>query len=175
MAKSRSAGGPSLFQIKQKAWSLKDQFTIKNESGKDVYVVTGRAVSLVDQLRFCDLKGTELAFLKQKVIAAAPTFRISRPGQPDAVIKRAAFSIKPKLKLEIAGESPIEIKGKLSGYEYEFKRSGAPVAHVSQKWFSIADTYGVAITGDVDEVLILVATVAIDQINAQPVPQGRQM
>jgi uncharacterized protein YxjI len=38
------------------------------------------------------------------------------------------------------------------------------VAHVSKRWFRVRDTYGVEIEPGEDDVLILAATVAIDQM-----------
>ena len=46
--------------IKQKLWSWKDKFTVKDEYGEDRYTVEGEFFSLGRKLHVCDMAGREL-------------------------------------------------------------------------------------------------------------------
>jgi uncharacterized protein YxjI len=50
-------------------------------------------------------------------------------------------------------------------HEYQFKRDGDKVAEVSKRWFRMRDTYGIEVTPDADDALILACTVCIDQMS----------
>ena len=50
-------------------------------------------------------------------------------------------------------------------HEYEIERDGEKIAEVSKRWFRIRDTYGIEIAPNEDDVLILAATVCIDEMS----------
>lgn len=41
------------YQMKQRLWTLGEKFTIKDETGQDVFFVEGKILSLGDKLSFC--------------------------------------------------------------------------------------------------------------------------
>jgi uncharacterized protein YxjI len=53
--------------MKQKLFSWGDDFSIRDEEGRDVFLVDGKALSFGDQLTFRDPEGHELAFIRQKL------------------------------------------------------------------------------------------------------------
>ena len=62
------------YVMKQKLFSLGDDFYIKDESGGDVFFVDGKVFTLGKKLSFQDLEGNELAFIKQKLLSWGPTY-----------------------------------------------------------------------------------------------------
>ena len=56
-----------IYRVKEKFWSLGNNFTITDEAGLNCYRVTGKAFSWGDKLSFQDMEGKELAFIKQKI------------------------------------------------------------------------------------------------------------
>ena len=64
----------------------------------------------------------------------------------------------------MAAGGEYEVKGNIVDHEYTFKRDGRDVAEVSKRWFRVRDTYGVEIEPGENDVLILAATVAVDQM-----------
>ena len=52
------------FMMKQKFWSWGDDFSIKDDQGKDVYFIDGKAFSWGDKLSFQDMnrKDSALSF-----------------------------------------------------------------------------------------------------------------
>ena len=62
------------YVMKQKLFAFGDDFTIKDENGRDAFFVDGKAFSLGDQLSFQDMQGKELAYIKQKLFAWGKTY-----------------------------------------------------------------------------------------------------
>lgn len=150
--------------MKQRLFSFGDDFYIKDESGRDVYFVDGKAFSLGNQLSFQDLEGNELAYIKQELFAWGPTYEITRNGELAAVVNRHVFSfIHHRFTVDVPGPDDLEAEGSFTDHEYVFRRGDDIVATVSMQWFSFGDTYGIDIADGEDDVLILASAVVIDQ------------
>lgn len=151
------------YLMKQKLFSLGDDFYIQDESGQNAFFVDGKVFSLGDQLSFQDLAGNELAFIRQKLLAWGPTYEIYRDGALYATIKKEIFTFfHCRFSVDVPGPDDLEAEGDFLDHEYTFTRQGCPVATVSKQWFSWADTYGVDVAESEDDVLILASTVVID-------------
>ena len=152
------------YVLKQKPLSWGDDFVIKDESGRDVYFVDGKAFSIGDQLSFQDMEGHELAFIKQKLLSWGKTYEIVRGGQVAAVVKKALFApFHHRFTVDVPGPDDLEAEGSFTDHEYTFRRGERTVATVSKKWFSWTDTYGVEVAEGEDPVLILASAVVVDQ------------
>jgi len=153
------------YVMKEKLFSWGDDFTIKDESGRDVFFVDGRAFSFGDKLSFQDMAGNELAFISQRVLSFGPTYEIYRGDQLVAVVKKQLFTFfNCRFTVDVPGPDDLEAGGDFLHHEYELTRHGQPVARVSKQWFSLADTYGVDVADGEDDVLILASTVVIDMV-----------
>ena len=152
------------YVLKQKLLSWGDDFHIRDEAGRDVYFVDGKAFSLGDRLSFQDLEGHELAFIKQKLLALGKTYEIHRGGGLAAVVKKALFApFRHRFTVDVPGPDDLEAEGNFTDHEYTFRRGDRTVATVSKRWFSWTDTYGVEIADGEDPVLILASAVVVDQ------------
>lgn len=150
--------------MKQKLLSWGDDFYIRDEEGRDVYFVDGKALTFGDQLSFQDLEGHELAYIKQKVFALGRTYEIYRDGELAAVVKKELFALfHHRFTVDVPGPDDLEAEGDFLDREYAFARGGRIVATVSKRWFSFADTYGIEIADGEDAVLILASAVVVDQ------------
>jgi uncharacterized protein YxjI len=158
------------YVMKQKVLTLTDQFTIKNDRGDDVYQVKGKLISLGDRLSFRNMQGDELALIKQEIISLVPSYRIYRDGDLQAdVSKKLLTVLKDKFKVDMKDGTPdLEIIGSILDHEYRIKRGGDEVAHVSKKWVSIGDSYGIEVDEGEDDVLILACAVIVDMICHEP-------
>jgi uncharacterized protein YxjI len=149
--------------LRQKLFSFGDDFTIKDETGRDVYIVDGRAISIGDKLSFQDLDGNELAFIKQRILAWGKTYEIVRDGEVAAVVKKHLFAlIHHRFTVDVPGPDDLEAQGNFLDHEYTFTRGDRTVATVSKRWFSFTDTYGVDVADGEDPVLILASAVVVD-------------
>jgi uncharacterized protein YxjI len=149
--------------MRQKLFSWGDDFFIKDETGRDVFLVDGKAFSFGNQLSFQDLTGNELAFIKQRLLSWGPTYEVYKADQLYAVVKKELFSFfKCRFTVDVPGPSDLEAEGDFLDHEYVFNRDGRLVAGVSKHWFSWTDTYGVDIAEGEDDIVILASTVVID-------------
>jgi uncharacterized protein YxjI len=156
------------YVMKQKLFTWGGDFTVKDADERDVYYVKGTAISLGKQLSFQDMNGTELAFIKQQIIAWTSEYDISHGGQIVAHVKEQFFTpFKHRFNVDGDGPNDLEIEGDFLDHEYVFRRGGTTVATLSKKWFTIADTYGIDIEDGEDPVLILACSVVVDEASAR--------
>ena len=153
------------YVMKQKLFAWGDDFTIKTEEGQDAFFVDGKAFSLGDKLSFQDMLGNELVFIRQKLLSWGPTYELYRQGELCAVVKKKLMTFfRCRFIVDGPGPDDLEATGDFLDREYTFTRAGREVAHVSKRWFTWTDTYGVDIAQGEDDVLILASTVVVDMV-----------
>jgi uncharacterized protein YxjI len=153
----------SRYLMRQKLFALGDDFTIRDDAGRDAFFVDGKVFSIGNQLRFRDMSGNELAFIRQKLFSWGPTYEITRDGQVAAVVEKKLFTMFAcRFTVDVPGPDDIEARGDFLDQEYAFTRGGRQIAQISKQWFSISDTYGVEIAPGEDDILLLASTVVID-------------
>ena len=151
------------FQLRQKIFAFGDDYTIKDERGRERFFVDGKVLTLRNTLVFEDMQENELAVIRQRILAWGPTFEIERDGKV-AIVKKHLFTLfRCRFTVDVPGPDDLEAQGSFFDYEYEFTRGGRRVAEVSKRYFSFTDSYGVEIADGEDAVLLLAATVVIDQ------------
>jgi uncharacterized protein YxjI len=152
------------YVMRQRIWTLGEQFVIKDEFKTPVFYVKGKVFTIGDKLSFRDMEGNELAYISQKVISFSPRYKIYRDGRVIAtIVKKIAF--KDRYVVHVPGADDFRVKGNFLKYEYNFIRNGRKIAFVSKKVFAWSDTYGVAIAHGEDDILILAAAVIIDMVS----------
>ena len=152
------------YQLKQRLLSWGDDFYIKDAQGRDRYFIDGKAFSFGSQLSFQDLNGNELAYIKQQIFNWGPTYEISRGGEVVAVVKKELFALfHHRFTVDVPGPNDLEAEGNFTDHNYVFTRNGTVVATVSKEWFTFADTYGIEIADDEDQILLLASAVVVDQ------------
>ena len=150
------------YVMKQKLFSWADDFAIKDEAGNDVFLVDGKAFSLMKQFSFQDMTGKELAAIKREFSLGA-TYDIYKGEHLWAVVHKELFTFfNCTFTVNVADEEDLVAEGNFSDHDYVFSRGDKPIAQVSKEWFTLADTYGVEVDEKEDDVLILACTVVID-------------
>lgn len=158
-------GTATRYKMKERMFTIGDDFWIEDEHGNRVYKVNGKVLALADSLDFEDAHGKVLVKMRGKVITIRGQIKLDRPDGKDAVVKKDLINIvRDHLTLSIQGEPECDIRGNLFDHEYEIYRGRDKIAEVSKKWFRLSDTYGVQIEPGADDVLLLAATVAVDQL-----------
>ena len=151
------------YLMKQKLFAWGDDFTIKDDAGNDRFFVDGRAFSIGDKLSFQDMAGNELAFIRQRLLAIGKTYDIERSGRVTTIHKELFTLFNCRFTVDVPGPNDLEARGNFLDMEYEFvDAAGSPVATISKRWFTLADTYGIQVAKGQDDVLILCAAVVID-------------
>ena len=155
------------YVLRERLFSLAGAYNITSEEGRDVYRVEGRVFSFGHQLSFRDMEGSELAYIRQRLLSWGPTYEIYRGGELFAVVKKELFTFfRHVFTVDVPGPDDLMAEGDFMDLEYTFSRGGGVVAVVSRKWLSWADTYGLEIVEGEDDVIILTAAVVIDTVRA---------
>src|SRR5690349_8490797 len=141
------------YLMKQKIWSWGNNFVIKNDRDEACFQVHGQVFSFGDKLSFCDMADNELVFIRQKVFSWGPTYELHRPaGEPSAMVSKHLWTFfKDRFTVDVTADGPspddLLVQGDFWDLEYQFIRQDRPIASVSKKWFSWADTFGVDVAG----------------------------
>jgi len=153
------------YQMRQKFFAFGDDFMIKDDDGRDVYFVDGKAFSWGDKLSFqtADTR-QEVAYIAQKLWSFKPKYEIHRDGNVFAEVVKEFTWFKSKFTLDVPGPNDYEITGSFWQHEYSFTRQGRTVASVSKKLFALTDTYGIDIVSGEDDVAILATAVVVDLV-----------
>jgi uncharacterized protein YxjI len=152
------------FQMHEKLLAIGDDYWIEDEQGQKVFKVNGKVARIRDTWELEDGAGNTVAKIQEKKLSVRDKIEIEWNGTT-ATVKKALVGIRERYHIEVDGGEDLKAHGNIVDHEYEIERDGDKVAEISKKWFRVRDTYGVEIEGDVDPVLILSITVAIDGLS----------
>jgi uncharacterized protein YxjI len=154
------------YQMRQKLFSIGDDFYIENEHQQRVFRVDGKALRLRQTLLFEDLHGHELLKIQTKVLRVRETMEIEGGRGVVARVHSALVSpLRDRYKIEIPGGADLSAHGNILDHEYMIEQQGQRIAEISKKWFRLKDTYGVEIAPGHDDVLLLAITTVIDMMS----------
>jgi uncharacterized protein YxjI len=163
----RNRGGPggTQYRMREKMFSIGDDFWIETGDGARAFKVDGKALRIRDTLVLEDPSGSELYTIQEKKLRVRDTMDIEQGGRTVATVKKALVSpLRDRYSIEVEGGDDLEAKGNIVDHEFKIDRGGEQVAEVSKRWFRVRDTYGIQIAPGQDEALILAVTVCIDQM-----------
>jgi len=148
--------------IKQKVFSWRDRFTIKNESGADRWSAQGEIFSWGRKLHIYDVSGREAAFIRQKMLTFLPRYFIEIGGAV-YTIKKEFTLLRPKFSIEGV---PWRMGGNVWAHEYELFDSVGPIMRMSKHWFTWGDSYELDILNPANELLCLCIALTVDCMKA---------
>ena len=157
-----AATASNRYRMVEKMVSFGDDFFIENEQDQRVFKVDGKALRMRETLVFRDMQGNELCKIQERVARLRDSMEIEGPGgQRIAMVHKAMITpLRERFSVQVEGGPDLEIQGNLLDHEYRIGN----VATVSKKWFRVRDSYGVEIAPGQNDVLILAATVCLDQM-----------
>jgi uncharacterized protein YxjI len=153
--------------MKQKLFALDGYFHVRDENGRDRFLVNAKFFTVGNKLSFQDLAGNELCFIKQIPFSSLPEYELYKGGQLWAKVDKELTFVRACFDVAEFGEgaADLQIEGDFMAHQYKVTRGLQHVADVSMKYFKIADTYSVDIVHGEDDVLILALTVVIDMVS----------
>ena len=151
------------YYIKQKVFSWKDKFFIKDSDGVDRYYAESEFFTWGKKLHLYDMNGTEVAFIKQEVWRFLPHYHVFVDGVEIAEVVKEFTFLKPKYTVNGPGW---EINGSFGAHEYEVTRNDYPVFRVHKEWMSWGDSYEIDIEKPEDTIAALAVTLIIDCVMA---------
>lgn len=155
------------YQIREKIFSIGDDFWITDEQGNRAFLVDGKALSLRETFELKDLSGAVVAVIHKKLLALRDSMEIQRGGAVIATVRKALISpLRHRSVVELAGGGEWEAVGNLLDKEFEIRSGDGVLAHISRAWFSVRDSYGVDTAPGQDDALLLAIAVCLDRIHA---------
>jgi uncharacterized protein YxjI len=164
--RGRRDDGGTTYRMREKLFSIGDDYWIENENGDRVFKVDGKALRIRDTFVLEDTSGVELFTIQEKKLHIRDTMEVDRGGQTVARVQKALITpLRERFSVDVEGGEDMEAKGNIVDHEYKIERGGDKVAEVSKRWFRVRDTYGIEIAPGQDEALILAVAVCIDQMS----------
>jgi uncharacterized protein YxjI len=165
LRRDRDLGG-TRYRMREKVFSIGDDFWIDTDDDRHAFKVDGKALRMRSTFVLETPAGDELVKIQEKKLRVRDTMELERNGQSAGTVKKALISpLRDRFTIALADGGELTAKGNVVDHEYEIERDGHKVAEVSKRWFRIRDTYGIEIAPDQDDVLILAATVCIDEMS----------
>ena len=154
------------YKIRQKMFSIGDDFWIENQDGEKVYKADGKILRIRKTLVFEDAQGKKLGQIQQRLLTIRDTMVVEGPdGKEIAVIKKALIApFRDRWSVKVKDGENLEVQGNIFDHEYTIKQGRNKVAEISKKWFSFTDTYGVEIDPGQNHILVLAVAIAIDMM-----------
>jgi len=145
--------------MKQKVFSWRERFFVKDEAGNDCYSIEGEIFSIGRKLHISDTNGTKLACVHQKVISFMPRFFVEVDEREVCEIVKELKLFKQSYRIE---GLPWHLDGNFIGREYTVNSHDSPVMHITKKMLSWGDSYELDITDPKDGVLCLCIAMALE-------------
>lgn len=145
--------------IKEKVFSWGDQFTVKDDAGRDKYVVQGEVFTWGKKLHVYDMLGQEVAFIKQEIWSFLPRYYVFCGGRQVAQIRKEFTFLFPKYSIDGLGW---EIDGSFMAHDYEITKAGRRIVTISKEWMTWGDSYELDIVSPADELVALAVVLTID-------------
>ena len=166
MRRLRDRGGPAgtRYTMREKMFSIGDDFWIETESGERAFKVNGKALRIRETLVVESPSGEELFTIQEKKLSVRDKMQVERGGRTVATIKKALVGLRDRFSIEVEGGGDLSAKGNVVDHEYEIERDGEKVAEVSKRWLRVRDAYGIEVAPDEDDALVLAITVCIEQM-----------
>jgi uncharacterized protein YxjI len=165
LRRRRGDGGGTTYRMREKMFSIGDDYWIETDGGERVFKVNGKALRIRKTLVLETPGGDEVFTIQEKKLSIRDKMEIERDGHTVATIKKALISpLRERFSIEVADGPDMEAKGNIVDHEYKIERDGDKIAEVSKRWFRVRDTYGIEIDPEEDDPLILAITVCIDQM-----------
>ena len=150
--------------IKEHIFTWGDQFTVKDESGNDKYIVEGEIFSWGKKLHVYDMHGYEAAFIKQELFTFLPTYNVFCGERHVADIRKEFSFLFPRYSIDILGW---EIEGHFMAHDYEITQNGRTIVTISKEWMTWGDSYELEIADPADEIVALAVVLTIDCVVEQ--------
>ena len=154
------------YSVREKVFSIGDDFWVTDEQGNKAFLVDGKALRLRETFELKDPSGAVVATVRKKLLAFRDSMEIERDGTVIATVKKALISpLHHRSVVELPGGGELEAVGNILDKEFEIRSGGTVLARISRSWFRLRDTYGVDVAPGQDDALFLAVAVCLDRIH----------
>ena len=149
--------------IRQKVFSWKDKFYVKDERGNDKYYVEGEFFSFGKKLHVYDMDGNEVALVQQRLMSFLPRYCVFIGENQIAEIVKKMSLFRPKYYVEGLGW---DVEGDFTAHDYAVINNGSYIVSIHKEWMTWGDCYELDIAPGADEIVSLSVVLAIDCVMA---------
>lgn len=154
------------YQMREKIFSIGDDFWIENNRGERVFKVDGKALRARETMIIEDETGAELCKIQEKMLRVRETMEIERHRDTLATVKKARIApLRERYSVDVRHGDDLEVQGNIVDHEYTIERGREKIAEVSKRWFRVRDTYGVEVAPGQDDALILAITACLERMS----------
>ena len=154
------------YVVRERIFSIGDDFWITDEQGERVFLVDGKALRLRETLELKDASGAVVATARKKLLSMRDTMEIEHDGAVVATVRRALISpLRHRSVIDLADGGQLEAVGNILDKEFEIRGERGTVAWISRSWLSIRDTYAVEVAPGENDAFLLAIAVSLDRIH----------
>ncbi|MGL4337586.1 MAG: LURP-one-related/scramblase family protein [Turicibacter sp.] len=151
------------YLMKQKFFSLSEDFYIKTNNGQDAYFVDGQLFSIGFKCKLYDMHKRLQYEIKEKHLTFLSNYKMyDENGNQFAEVDQQFAFFKIKIKAT-SNYGDIEIEGDIFDWNYKIYLKNKLAAVVSKEFFTFTDTYSVDVLHE-DDAFILALVCIIDNI-----------
>ena len=159
------------YLVREKIFSIKDDFWVTDEGGNRAYFIDAKILSLRHTLELKDASGGVLAAIKHKLLTFTDAMEIEHDGAVVATVHKAVFSpLHHRANIDLdprTGGGRLEAVGNITDKDFEIRDGHRVLARVSRAWFRIRDTYGVDVAPGENDALMIAIAVCLDRIHEE--------
>ncbi|MCQ2592787.1 MAG: hypothetical protein MJ188_08390 [Treponema sp.] len=158
-------GNVTKLYMKQKVFTLADEYNICTEDETPVYWVKSDLVHLNFRI---EKEKEEILSIKKKLIAVLPEYTIFQDGQEIGTLKKKFKLTKPEINGTINGKS-VSIAGDLMGNNYAIIFDGITVGAVDTQRLTWGDCYSIDVREPHLQDLVVTTAIIVDNALASAV------
>jgi uncharacterized protein YxjI len=154
------------YHLRERAWSLTESFTIKDERGHPVFDVHGKFFHIGDNLILTDRQsGQQLLQIKQKLISIRPSYDIYRNGEHWGNVHEQIHLFGERFKVKGENGMVFEIDGSVWNWNFSISDpQGNLLARVGREFSLFRDSYAVDVAQGVDVPFVIALAIVLEMV-----------
>jgi uncharacterized protein YxjI len=152
------------YYVKQKVFSLLDQYKIYDRNQNALFQCKKRAFSFSGKLDFVDAKTDQTIYLmKRRLFTFLPVFEIYSDDVLVATIYKRFSLFKGKVDI-VSTLGNFSVEGNYTNHQFNIHRNNMIVASITKKWLSWGDSYEISVEEDENQELMVALVIMIDRL-----------
>lgn len=154
------------YHLRERAWSLTEAFTVKDDRGHEVFEVHGKFFHIGDNLVMTDRQsGQKLLQIKQKLISIRPSYDIYRDGEHWGNVHEQFHLFGERFKVEGENGMTFEIDGNVGNWNFAINDAqGNLLANVGRELSLFRDSYAVDVAQGVDAPFVIALAIVLEMV-----------
>ncbi len=154
------------YHIRERAWSLTEDFVIRNDAGHPILEVRGKFFHIGDDLLMHDRQThQQVARIKQHVLSLLPAYNIYRNGQHWATVHEQFRLFGEHFKVEGGNGMVFHVDGNI--WRWDFTVSDQQrnlMARIGRQFSIFRDSYAVDVAPGVDVPFVIALAIVIEMV-----------